>query len=474
MSNSSSEGDFILNELGLNAEKSEKPKKSSNKKSKGKSKKSQSNRKPLSLDDIMKSMGIGDDNNTQSNNQPPAQNNLPEHFGGQDIFSISTPSYQYQQNYINSMPTSINLSSFENRIVDYLNRSLRTITNEFSIELTRLFSFEDETAEIVSKYVDSLKKTIRDEINFSGENKLSTISTCFDSFASGFRDSFYEIDKLKNTSISKKVFELRNATATVSSYIPTIPSHFAHLELTNELGELSSVRSQYKSFRQKQFQTRRNLFLTQLDLECKIKSQQIETESIQKKMNQLENERSKFDLFDDQLEEPYSMKLSQNINSLIYQLNRYQKFKREKKTNYHLQSIKDLRRELNYLRQLYSYQLKSLINKANDSFTQTQILPPKPQFNQSLTMPYNSQLVPSLPPKEPMPIQEPKVSEISRSDINHQSFLNSIQERLKKAQERNQNSLNITSQYLSSLKKHERKRKHKHLTQFLESDDSVF
>lgn len=511
MSDSSSDGSFILDELGLN-DGSTKEKDKSKKKAKPKPKKKQSSpkRKPLSIDEIMKGMGL----DTPAEQTAPATNLNQMNFNNDNILETidkngdsfnlfpnqSKSQNQPLQQIIQAVPVQpqVNLSSFENRIIDYLNQGLHAIIDEFSIEITQLFQFNNQIEDIVTSFLDSIKHTIRSEINFLVELK-SPLENCFDSFATEFRKTYFEIERTKNLSIPKKVAQLRKATASISSYIPTINSRFAHTEVINELNELSAVRSQYKSAHKKLFQLKRNMFLNQIELECKNRTQKMESEIIQAKMQRLENDRSKLDIFDDNPNESSYLNQTRRMRKLIHDLAIYARKRKEVKPNWHLQEIKNTRNEISYYRQLNNYQNDLFETKYGEMLNQrrTQLLlsnsmPPQPLNNTSLFLPQQSQnLMPNslIQPQsqiiqaQPMQQQQqinyhkskhkeksPKITEVSRSNLSGPELIDHVQKQLKKAQENNQTSLDITSQYLSSLKKKERKRAHQHVTQLLDSE----
>lgn len=508
MSDSSSEGSFLLEELGLNNG-SKKDKDHSKKKAKPKSKKKQNSpkRKPLSLDEIMKSMGIETPNETAPTTTPnPIPTNDDFSFGTNkngDNFGLfpsqsQIQNKQPQQQFFQAVPAQpqINLNIFENRIIDYLNRSLKTIVDEFSIEMTQIFQFNNKIDDTISSFLDSIKQTIREEINFFVDSKSSLV-VVFDSFAPEFRETYYEIEKMKNLSIPKKVAEVRSATASVSSYIPRIGSRFSHVEITNELNELSSIRSRYKTVKKKIFQLKRNLFLNQVELECKSRTQKMESDILQSKMQHLENERSKLDLFEDNSNQAVFLEQNRRIRKITHDLAVLARKRKEFKQNWHLQTIKDTRNEISYYRQINNYQndlfeskYKEMVNQKMSTILLSRSMPPQAVNNASLLLPPQSQIFTQnsmiQPTSQQIPQAQsqinytnkhsknrkksPKVSEISRSDLSGHDLLNHVQEQLKKVQENNQTSLDITSHYLSNLKKKERKRAHQYITQIMDSE----
>ncbi|OHT05471.1 hypothetical protein TRFO_26825 [Tritrichomonas foetus] len=501
MSDSSENGsDFIngLKELGLfDEEMTENKKSKTDKKSKGKPKKSSPKRrppkrKPINIDDIMKSMDLPI--------QPLTDLNVPSapgsFIGSTPAAANPTPPTSIADNIVASIPSQqyipmqpqINLSHFENKIIDYLNRSLKTITDEFSIEMTQLFGVNNEIEEIVSGFLDSMKQTIREEINFSVDMKPNLLN-CFDNYASRFRSTYMDIEQMKNASIPEKVVELKNATATISSYIPTISNQFSHNEITNELNEINTVRTQYKISKKKQHQMKRNIFLSQLDLECKGKTQKMEADIIQTKMQRLENDRSKLDPFEDQPDRPGIASISRKLRKLTYDLSIYARKRKNKKPATQYQTISDSCQEVNYLRQLHNYQLELFNAKVEEiEQQQTQIIlsktmqsqinsiPPIPQI------PYQSQFpqqYSQFPQQSIVQTQQPPIPTKSSpkvKEVHHKSnpqILSKIQDQLKSVQEKNQTSLDITSKFLSSLKRKERRRAHRHMTQILDSDNDM-
>lgn len=508
MSDSSSNGSFLLEELGLN---NGSTKEKDKKKSKPKPKKKQASpkRKPLSLDEIMKSMGINTPEEQGASTSATNQNtiNNDTNFGVFDNNNDSFNLFPNQTKSQNQMPQQfiqtvaiqpqVNFVYFENRITDYLNAGLKSIIDEFSIELTQLFQFDNQIEDLITSFLDSIKKTIRDEINFSVEAK-SSFECCFDPFAPEFREMYLKIEKTKNLSIHQKVTQIRNATASISSYIPTISSRFSHAEVSNELNELSTVRSQYKTAKKKIFQLRRNIFLNQIELECKRQTQKMESEIIQTKLQRLEDNRSKLDIFEDNPSQSAALNQNRKMRKLIHDLSIYARKRKELNPKIHVQEIKDARNEINYYRQLNNYQNNLFENKfeefMNSKMSQlllSKSMPPQVFNNNSLLLPQQSQIVPPSsfvqPQPQQIPIQsfqqEPKrqinynssntsknSKKKSNSTLTGHELIDHVQKQLKKAQENNQTSLDITSQYLSSLKKKERKRAHRHVTQIMDSD----
>lgn len=510
MSDSSSEGSFLLEELGLhNGPAKEKDKDKKKAKPKPKKKPAQK-RKPLSLDEIMKSMGIdtpADQGASKPNSNQPVTNNDNNgifDINNDDAFNLF-PNQTKNQNQIPqpiiqtvTMQPQINFAYFESRITDYLNRGLKTIIDEFSIELTQLFQFNNQIDDIITSFIDSIKQTIREEINFTIDTK-SSLKVCFDPFAPEFREVFLEIEKTKNLSIPQKVTQLRNATASISSYIPTISSRFSHAEVTNELNELSTIRSQYKTAKKKIFQLKRNIFLNKIELECKRQTQKMESEIVQTKLQRLENDRSKLDIFEDNSNQSDSLNQNRKMRRLIHDLVIYARKRKELKPKFHLQEIKETRNEISYYRQLNNYQSNLFESKYDDFLNQkmnqlllSKSMPPQIFNNTSMLLPQHSQIVTPNSLMQPQPIQiqpiqqeqqinndakysrptkkKSKDSQISKSTLSGRELIDHVQRQLKKAQENNQTSLNLTSQYLSSLRKKERRRAHQHATQLLDSE----
>ena len=488
MTDSSENGsDFIngLKELGLyndnimnDDDKSSEIKKKKKTKKSASPKKKPPKRKPISIDEIMKNMDIpihttADSliNSTsvvekkeQTTEIPPSINNI--------IDTLVPPFNTVEPSIIPQKQPQLSLNIIENNLTDYLNRSLRMIKDEFSIEISQLFTSDSEIDEIVASFLETVKQSIREEINFSLNPKTS-MTSFFEPFAPKFRDLYQDIERFRNNSIPEKVMELRNANNAISSYIPTIHSQFSHTEVTNELNELNTLRTKYRISRARQFQFKRSLFLSQLDLECQNEAQKLDADLLQTRLQRLENEREKIDAFDDPNERNTITSMGRKLSHLSHDLSILIHKKSDSKKSIHMQKIKEVCNELNYIRQLHMHQIELLYSRLNDMNQQsTQFM-----YTQSLNSPANK---PSPLTHSPKRVQQSrvhnrknsssKINETTKTEITDPNFLSKIQEQLRTVQEKNESNLNNTSKFLHSLKKKERKRIHRQVTKIFDSD----
>ncbi|EAY21678.1 hypothetical protein TVAG_237040 [Trichomonas vaginalis G3] len=213
---------------------------------------------------------------------------------------------------------SATVEQIESRLNSYLAMQLRTLVNEFSVEVGKMFDGTDGIDEIIQKFTNDIRASIRDACNFDlkNENNLPTASSLFDLFGIGFAETFKDANSFKSYQPAE---EIKRVKAIRGKIVP-LPSMIkaTYTSSLNEMTQALTDREMYQSqlpVTDKELSTRlNNLSLKRYELECKSEMLNSEAEKIAEQFKKLDETRSQFST----VIEENSIKIEEDINSLLH------------------------------------------------------------------------------------------------------------------------------------------------------------
>ena len=350
------------------------------------------------------------------------------------------------------------IASVERSVSDYLDRSIRTMLDEFSVELNDMLVSENDYEAKAEEFIDGLKGMIRDELvlarNDGFEQQMSNVVAGFDLLGPRFLELFREVEDMQNVSIPQRLKEARKANASITSYRNSMKRQFIYDELLTELKDLNELRRKELVAKKSQMKRERNRFLAVVELEAQQHRQKLEAENIARKMERVhENERRLEELeFSDRSESRSD--LGSQMRSVIYSLTSYATQRPGKTMSWQYRSLSDALEKAVSIRNAYDYNVNMLIANLERAPLQPSMI--------SMT---------NISVKERP--EKPKAVDASQNE----GLLTRVRNKLERLQQKREDSLETTAKFISQVRRKERRRAEKHASRFMNPDmdmDTLF
>lgn len=416
--------DFLegLKEMGLfdgEIPKSEKTKDKAKKKANNAAKKRPPpKRKPINLDALMDGIelsGIAD-------TKPPAP----------------AESITLKQDFPIYSVVSSPITVVEKNIESYLNRSVKILMDEFTVELTHMLDSNGEFDQQTEDWLDTLKQTVREEIALQQKGndvQKANVLVGIDTIGIGFKEVFQEAEMHKNISIPQKLREVRSSNASISSHLSALKTQISFNELSEEIKSLNDARSKLIRQTRSNAKRSRSLFLNVLELEAEKERQNTESQIIEQKLSRINESRKRledadFEYGNSDMKSDVKAKMRELIDSLTTRI----LDKPQTPVTWQFRAVDDAREKSASTRRAYELGLDQLLMRL-ESIPMVTAPSMSVSHGQSQRM-------------------EPRVTEVSAND----KTLMHVREALNDFQKRRQMAIESTTEFLSAIKRKERKR----------------
>lgn len=341
---------------------------------------------------------------------------------------------------------SNSLDQIENRLNSYLAMQLRTLVNEFSVEIGKMFEGTDGIDEIIQKFMTDIRSSIRDACTFDqnliADNNLPTSSSLFDLFGIGFAETFKDANAFKSYQPAE---EIKRVKATRGKIVP-LPSMIkatyssALSEMTQALTDRDLYQSQMPITDNELSSRLNSLSLKRYELECKSELLNSEADKIAEQFKKLDESRSKFSTSieenNSKLDEDVNSKLHRKINKLNSLLSKSSK----KSLSYNKADIKAMIEDTKSMIENHEYDLQNLIISCEGfrnltNYANTEVIPPQTTTVAAIT----------------------EVPQIQQSSTNE--LLNKVRKQLSDVQKMRETELQNANTMLASLKRQEKRRR---------------
>ena len=419
----------------------------------------------INLDELMDGIEINPPNlSTNTKTQQPKSSSSP--FLNQSNNNI------FSSNLLTSKQPEKNVSidQLESRLNSYLAMQIRTLINEFSVEIDKMFQENNEIDPIINKFCVDLRQQIRDSCNFDGVlSPFPTAASLLDSYSIGFTEAFKDAKSLQNYKPQEEIKRVKAAKAKFLPLPSVIRQTFstATTELSTILGEREALAFQRPFYEQNYNleQKYRELSLMRYELECKAQLQEEDSEIIQKKIAKIDEERTTFtENLDKTTEDSYNdidLKIKQKlerINSTLRKLHPTSLMVNEK-------SVKSMIEENNSMRQIRDMNIQQVVSLVEESKSSSQFRnityereDNKPSLlYQSTSFPQNTTYLPITASNEDQSFGS-NIATIGDQSPTTQ-LLNKVRNKLREVQSQRETELQNVTTFLSNMKRREKKRR---------------
>ena len=419
----------------------------------------------INLDDLMDGIEINPPNlSTNTKSQQPKSSSSPFLNQTKSVFSSAL-------NQNKQPEKNLSIEQLESRLNSYLAMQIRTLINEFSVEVDKMFQENNEIEPIISKFCVDLRQQIRDSCNFDGVlSPFPTAASLLDSYSVGFTEAFKDAKALQNYKPQEEIKRVKAAKAKFIPFPSVIRQTFntAAQELSTIVGEREAFAFQ-RPFIEQSYnleQKFRELSLMRYELECKAELQEEDSKIIQNKIAKIDEERTYFtENLDKATEDTYNdidIKIKQKldrINASLKKIHTNSLMINEK-------SVKSMIEENNSMRQIRDMNLQQVVSLVEESKSASQLR------NMSFEREENKPSIMYQPSAFPLPFSNEEQSYGSNiATIGDQSpttkLLNKVRSKLREVQSQRETELQNVTTFLSNMKRREKKRRRQ---QYDESD----
>lgn len=381
--------------------------------------------------------------------RPPSkvQINLDDLMDG---VTSKAPAFSLSTNTSNSSlkipEKNMSLEGVESRLNSYLAMQIRTLINEFSVEIDKMFQENDEIEPIINGFLTDIRQSLRESCNFDiSGNNFPSANSLFDSFSFGFGEAFKSARMLETYKPQENVQKVK----TMKSKFVTFPSVLRQT-FNNAMSDMSAVSSDRDVFsiRQPVFDNNQainekfqQLSLTRYELECKAQMQEEEARLIQERMRKLDEQRAAFSEALDKSEIDDSNDVNDKIRRKISKINSMIKKVSRPQLIADQAAVKSMLDEITSMRQSRDYCLQQMCSFVDESKS---IVPGDARVNYA---PQNESVVAS------------NIAVADDDSTSTSSLLNKVRRKLSEVQAQRDAELQNATTFLNSMKRRERKRR---------------
>lgn len=275
----------------------EKKKKAPSKKTNNaKSKKNSKQKKaPINLDALMDGIDFDSATNNDINNDDLNEINY-SNFAKED-----KPKKQnikiFNNDIFDPQPVDV-FASLENRINKYLENTLQAMHSDLIKEIEQILIENDSFDDTVINFIEKLNHSIYETISYEASETTriqNTFYNVFDDFSGQFLSSFRKIGEFTSQSNSQSINIIRSCRSLVKAKHPILERQMNNAihDINQEISDLNSSRSRDSSLENENRKKMRNYFHQYVFLEGKMKALDEITDSVLKKLEKIQEIKSR-------------------------------------------------------------------------------------------------------------------------------------------------------------------------------------